>query len=163
MIHEVEGDILLTDAELIAHGVAPDDNFHSGLALELRKRWPAMYNDFRHYCKVHHPKEGTMWAWGGPSHVRVANLLTQGRPDNAGGTPGRATLPNVNHALHALAEHVREEGYRSVAITRIATGPGGLDWEDVKPVVERTLGTLGVPVYVYSTFHAGQKAEEPLA
>ena len=50
MIHEIAGDILLSKAALIAHGIAPMDDFHSGLALALRERWPALYKDFRHYC-----------------------------------------------------------------------------------------------------------------
>ena len=60
MIHEVAGDILLTKAKAIAHGVAPNDYFDSGLALELRKQWPAMVKDFRHYVHQTHPKPGEM-------------------------------------------------------------------------------------------------------
>lgn len=56
MIHEVEGDILLTRAQVIAHGVATNDDFKNGLALALRERWPALYKDFRHYCQTFHPK-----------------------------------------------------------------------------------------------------------
>lgn len=33
MIRYVQGDILLSKAELLAHGVAPNDDFHQGLAL----------------------------------------------------------------------------------------------------------------------------------
>ena len=51
MLIEVSGDILLTGAHAIAHGVAPNDNFHQGLALALREEYPAMYKDFRHYCQ----------------------------------------------------------------------------------------------------------------
>ena len=36
MIQEVSGDILLSKAHAIAHGIAPNDDFHSGLALALR-------------------------------------------------------------------------------------------------------------------------------
>lgn len=35
MIREVAGDILLTRAQVIAHGIAPHDHFDSGLALAL--------------------------------------------------------------------------------------------------------------------------------
>jgi O-acetyl-ADP-ribose deacetylase (regulator of RNase III) len=42
MIKEVSGDILLSKAQVIAHGVAPNDPFHNGLALQLREQWPAM-------------------------------------------------------------------------------------------------------------------------
>lgn len=40
MIYEVSGDILLSEARAIAHGVAPNDNFATGLALSLREHWP---------------------------------------------------------------------------------------------------------------------------
>ena len=42
MLKEVSGDILLTKAEALAHGVAPNDNFANGLALALREQWPAI-------------------------------------------------------------------------------------------------------------------------
>ncbi|MGV2462925.1 UNVERIFIED_CONTAM: Appr-1-p processing protein, partial [Pseudomonas aeruginosa] len=48
MIREVEGDILLSGAQVIAHGIAPQDHFDSGLALALRERWPSMVRDYRH-------------------------------------------------------------------------------------------------------------------
>ncbi len=48
MIYEVSGDILLSEARAIAHGVAPNDNFANRLpALSLREHWPALYKDFR--------------------------------------------------------------------------------------------------------------------
>jgi O-acetyl-ADP-ribose deacetylase (regulator of RNase III) len=47
MIKEVAGDILLSKAGAIAHGVAPHDDFKQGLALSLREHWPGMYKDFR--------------------------------------------------------------------------------------------------------------------
>lgn len=163
MIHEVSGDILLTEAEAIVHGVAPNDDFRQGLALELRKRYPSMYKDFRHYCHVYSPKAGGLWTWGGVDHARIVNLMTQEPPRNHGEHPGRARLEHVNHALHALKKEVEEEGFESIALTRLATGVGGLDWEEVKPLIERVLGDLDIPVYIYAEYQAGQKAEEPAA
>ena len=89
MIQDVEGDILLSEADAIAHGVAPFDHFSNGLALALRERFPAMARDFRHYCQQNHPKPGEVWAWGGVDRdgrgVRILNLMTQepteGRPN----------------------------------------------------------------------------------
>lgn len=162
MIHEVTGDILLSKADAIAHGVAPNDDFKQGLALALRTQWPAMYKDFRHYCKTAGARPGTAWIWGGPGGTRIVNLLTQEGTERHGhGHPGKATLANVNHALRELREVVEKEGLGSVAIPRLATGVGGLDWEDVAPLVREHLGDAGVTVYVYTTFHAGQAADEP--
>ena len=51
VLHKSTGDILMSRDQAIAHGVGPHDNFAQGLALSLRERWPAMYKDFRHYCR----------------------------------------------------------------------------------------------------------------
>lgn len=161
MIYEVKGDILLTEGEAIAHGVAPGDNFSSGLALNLREEWPAMYKDFRHYCQVAHPKPGEVWVWGGPGGKRIVNLLTQDPPAHQGGRPGRATTVYVNHALREFRLVIEKEGFSSVALPRLATGVGGLTWEEVQPLIKQHLGDLAVPVYVYTLFKKGVKAEEP--
>lgn len=166
MIREVTGDILLSKAQVIAHGVAPSDHFDSGLALSLRERWPALAKDFRHYCQQSHPKPGALWAWGGPDaergSVRIVNLMTQEPSERAGGHPGKATLHNVGHALKALAQLARSEGYESIALPRLATGVGGLDWSDVRPLIDKYLGDLGVPVILYVTYQKGIAVDEKL-
>jgi len=164
-IHDVEGDILLSGADAIAHGVAPGDHFDNGLALALRERWPSLAKDFRHHCRLAHPKAGEVWTWSGAGEVggavRIVNLLTQEPAENATGRPGKANVENVGHALRDLAKLARKEGFRSLALPRLATGVGGLDWADVRPLVEKYLGDLGIPVFVYVVYRAGVKASEP--
>ncbi len=161
MLHFVQGDILETRAAAIAHGVAPHDHFDSGLALSLRERWPAMVKDFRHHCHNDNPGPGAAWMWAGAGGTRIINLMTQEAAPRGGGHPGRATLVHVNHALHALRRIIERENLASVALPRIATGVGGLDWSDVKPLLEKVLGDLKTDIYVYETFHAKQQATEP--
>lgn len=152
MIREVEGDILLSKVDAVAHGVAVDDDFKQGLALQLRERWPSLYKDFRHYCQTRSPDEGDIWTWKGPGSFAVINLLTQKPPAAKGQHPGRATLQNVSHCLKKLASDVNEHGYKSLAITKLATGVGGLEWNDVKPLIDQHLGPLKIPVFVYSKY-----------
>ena len=161
MIHEVEGDILLTKAEAIAHGIAANDPMNQGLALSLHERYPAMHKDFHHWCHVSHPKPGDAWVWGGAEGARIVNLLTQEGGYGGDKKPGKATTTNVNHALRALKKIIADEGFASVALPRLATGVGGLDWEEVKPLIESQLGDLDIPIYVYVVFHQGQAAAEP--
>jgi len=162
MIQEVEGDILLTKTGAVAHGVAPHDNFAHGLALALRERWPAMYKDFKHACQVSEPKSGELWTWSGAGGVRIINLLTQEPPSTRGGRPGKATVENVNHCLKALRKTIETEQFTSVALPKLATGVGGLDWKDIKPLIEKHLGDLPIPIVVYSTYHSGVQATEKL-
>ena len=161
MLHEVSGDILMSGAQLIAHGVAPNDHFTNGLALALRERWPAMYKDFRHYCHQAHPRPGELWAWGGPGGVRIVNLLTQDGAHDRGARPGRASTENVNQCLRHLRKLVEEENVQSLALPRLATGVGGLDWSDVEPLIRNHLALVDAEVFVYSRYEPGVKASEP--
>ena len=167
MIKEVSGDILLSKADLLAHGISAHDPFDSGLALALRERWPSLVKDYRHDTHSRAIEAGEIWAWAGVQEGggvrRIVNLVTQ---DTLGqgpaAKPGKATLENVRHALQNLARLVRQEGISSVALPRLATGVGGLEWEQVEPLVAQYLGDVGVPVVVYTTYRKGQQAEEGL-
>jgi len=163
VIHEVAGDILQSRAQVIAHGVAPHDNFGQGLALSLREEWPSLYKDFRHHGQVGAQLAGELWTWASADGRRIVCLFTQEAPETKGGRPGRATLQHVGHALRALRKLAETEGFTSIALPRLATGVGGLEWSDVRPLVEQHLGDLGIPVIVYTTYRAGVAAEEPLA
>jgi len=161
VIHELSGDILYSGAKAIAQGVAPNDDFLHGMALQLRERMPAMYKDFRHFCKIKHPKSGGLWTWMSADGRYIVNLFTHAAAYGHGSKPGQATLSHVNHALHALRAFVKKEKVGSVALPRLACGLTGLEWNEVKPLVDKQLGDLGIPVYIYVTYQKGVKASEP--
>lgn len=160
MIHEVTGDILLSKAEAIAHGIAPNDHFDHGLALALRDKWPSLAKDFRHYSHQCHPKSGEVWMWGA-SGIRIFNLMTQEGEHTHGSKPGKATVANVNHVLKRLRHDLEKEKVKSLAISKLGTGVGGLDWNEVLPLIQTHLGDLAIPIYIYSHFQPGTKASEP--
>lgn len=160
MIHEVTGDILLTKAQAIAHGIAPNDHFDRGLALALREKWPSMAKDFRHYASQTHPKPGELWVWGG-FNVRIFNLLTQEGDLAHGSRPGKASVANVNHCLRRLQHELEKGDITSLALPKLATGVGGLSWDEVHPLLQSHLGGLKIPVFIYTHYQAGVSATEP--
>jgi O-acetyl-ADP-ribose deacetylase (regulator of RNase III) len=161
VIHQVSGDILLSRAQVIAHGVAANDPMKQGLALALHEKYPALHKDFHHWCSQSHPKPGEAWMWGGPGGVRVVNLITQEGGYGHGQRPGPASVKHVRDSLRALAKMAQAEGFTSIALPRLATGVGGLDWAEVRPVIEERMGELTIPVFVYGEYRPGQAASEP--
>jgi len=160
MIKEVSGDILLSKAQAIAHGVAPHDHFDNGLALSLRQDYPSLVKDFRHWCRQTNPDPGGAWIWSGAEGKRIVNLLTQDPSTGHGGHPSSATLHNVSHALRELKKIIQKEDIKSVALPRLASGVGGLRWEHVRDLIFSTFEDSNAQIYIYSTFVKGQAAEE---
>jgi O-acetyl-ADP-ribose deacetylase (regulator of RNase III) len=89
-------------------------------------------------------------------------LLTQEPPAHEGGHPGRAKTAYVNKALHALHKLIEKDGYTSVALPRLATGVGALDWNEVRPLIDAALGGMPIPVFVYTTYQRDVSAAEAL-
>jgi O-acetyl-ADP-ribose deacetylase (regulator of RNase III) len=161
MIYKVEGDIFLSKAQAIAHAVGLDDPMDKGLSLALRNKYPDMQKDFHRWCYQHNTRPGEAWMWNGPNNVRIVNLITHEGMDGRHHHPCKATLNNVRQSLNGLMKLVATEKLNSLALPRLATGVGDLDWDIVGPVVEECLGDLAIPVYVYAVYIPGQSAEEP--
>ena len=160
MIIEVKGDILFSKAQAIVHGVAANDPMTQGLAKSLHEKMPSMHKDFHHWCHQHHPKPGEAWVWTSADGVRIVNLITQEGGYGHGARPGKATVKHVRHALKALCKIAKKEKFTSMAVPALATGVGGLSWDDVKPVIEEQLGAIDIPVYLYTTYIPGRAATE---
>lgn len=162
MIFKVEGDILLSQAQAIVVGVEKNDPMDKCLALELSNKYPTMRKDFHRWCHQHNTKPGEAWLWTGPDKIHIVHLITQESLESPDHLHGKATLNNIRHALSSLVKIITDEKLGSIALPRIATGVGDLDWDDVLPLIENSLGGLGIPVYVYATYIAGKAAVEPV-
>jgi len=160
MIIKVEGDILLSKAQVIAHGVAANDPMSQGLSKSLHEHMPSMHKDFHHWCHQEHRNPGEAWIWTAADGVRIVNLLTQEGGYGHGARPGKATIKNVSHTLKALKKMAIKEQFSSLALPRLATGVGGLNWDDIAPLIEDKLGELDIPVYLYATYIPNQAANE---
>ncbi len=76
------------------------------------------------------------------------------------GHPGKASLSNLERAFKALIKFLEQQKVGSIAIPKLATGVGGLDWREVKDSITKHMGDLDIPVYIYSTFTKGKNASE---
>lgn len=163
MLYQVSGDILLTGADAIAHGIAANDPMNQGLAAALHKNYPAMHKDFHHWCHQEKREPGAAWIWSGAGGARIINLITQegGYGHGAPSKPGKATIGSVKQTLRALNKIIAAEDLASIALPRLATGVGGLDWADVEPLISNQLADSEATFYIYSEYVPGKKAVEP--
>jgi O-acetyl-ADP-ribose deacetylase (regulator of RNase III) len=161
MIYKVEGDILLSKAQVLVHSVGVNDPMDKGLALELRNKYPSLHKDLNRWCHQHDTKPGEAWMWIGKNNTRIVSLITHETKESNDHHYDKATLNNIRHALAALVKMVTVEKLTSLALPKLGNGFGDLDWDDVWPLIENNLDALNIPVYVYVAYHPGQQADEP--
>ena len=152
-VHFLAGDLFLSGAQVLAHGVNCRGRMGAGIAQEFKRRWPRMFKEYRRRCHVGALVPGGMMLWC-ESTPWILNLATQ---DTSGG----ARLDAVDEALASLALNHQELGIRSVAMPQVAAGLGGLDWSQVRAVILARLAASALQVYVYETWVEGLAATEP--
>jgi O-acetyl-ADP-ribose deacetylase (regulator of RNase III) len=63
---------------------------------------------------------------------------------------GKSRIEDIQSGLDALVEEIREHQIHSIAIPPLGSGLGGLDWSEVRPLVERALAKIAdVDVLVF--------------
>ena len=55
---------------------------------------------------------------------------------------------------------IEKENLPSLALPRLATGVGGLEWDQVEPLFQQHLGALTIPIYLYTGYQKGVQAVE---
>lgn len=152
MVRYLEGDLMLSRAQVLAHGVNCRGSMGAGIAVAFKRRFPAMFQEYRRHCQKGILTPGGLFLWKEESPW-VLNLATQAHK-------GRAELPYVREAFAVGAALIDGEGVRTVAMPRIAAGLGGLAWEEVRPILEEAFHPLPARVFVYDRFFKGKKGDE---
>ena len=160
MIYEVEGDLLLSRAQVLVQGVASGDPMNRGFARKLHEKYPGMVTAYNAWCEEAGPEPGQIWLWNESDKATIANLVTHDGSDD----PAHAGHPDkiaINRCFRALAHMATEQRFKSIAMPKIGVGPHGLDWREVLGMMDSQLGTLLIPIFVYTVDLDGQVGSEP--
>lgn len=141
-----KGDIWNSGAPAIAHGVNCVGVMGGGVALQVRSRYPDLYDKYRSLCAEGFLLPGDVFIWSPLKQglPLVINLATQ--LDLNG-----ASLQWVNDSLRQL--RLLCEGqpnqYQHIAMPQIGAGIGGLVWEDVAKLIELWFATSDTHIEVF--------------
>ncbi|MEU7994031.1 macro domain-containing protein [Micromonospora sp. NPDC049060] len=147
MISIRHGDLLDADVEALVNPVNTVGVMGKGLALAFKRAHPANFTAYRAACAAGTVRLGRMFVYdsGTPGrHRYVVNFPTKGHWRS----PSR--LADIESGLPDLVRVLRDNRIGSVAVPALGCGNGGLDWADVRPLVETALAELpGVQVCLY--------------
>jgi O-acetyl-ADP-ribose deacetylase (regulator of RNase III) len=152
-IHYLRGDLFLSRAQTLAHGVNCRGRMGAGIAVEFRRRAPEMFQEYRRRCHHQLLRPGDLFLWTSTTPW-ILNMATQA-------ASGGAVEGYLEQCLRRLAAEYDDLGITSLAMPRIAAGLGGLPWETVRYWLQQLLGDLPIAIYVYDEFVEGLQVHEP--
>lgn len=113
----------------------------AGLAKIFKDKFPDMFADYKKRCKKKAVKLGEPYLW--KSSPDILNFPTKYHWRNP------SSLSDIKEGLDFLAANAERWGIRSLAIPALGCGLGGLQWKEVLPLIEATLGPLQIPIKIY--------------
>jgi O-acetyl-ADP-ribose deacetylase (regulator of RNase III) len=113
-----------------------------GVALQCKQRYPGWFREYRASCR-----DGLLWLSHPVLHDGLVPQIISLPTKDDWRRP--AWLFGVEMGLIGLVGLCERCGVDHLAMPRLGCGVGGLDWEEVRPLMEEYLSRLPGEVWVY--------------
>lgn len=151
------GDILKADVQALVNTVNCVAVMGRGVALQFKNRFPANFKAYKAACDKGEVQPGRMMVYDlGPlnSPRWIINFPTKRH------WKGKSRIEDIEAGLAALRAEIASRGIASIALPPLGCGLGGLDWSEVRPMIEAALGSMpGLRVVVFEPAGAPAAAE----
>lgn len=114
----------------------------AGLALECQLRFPEMYQDYVERCKRKAVKVGRPYLYRGYRTPWIMNFPTKSHWKYP------SKIEWIQQGLYYFRQNYDRGRITSIAFPKLGCENGGLNWDDVKAVIEATLQDINIDVYI---------------
>ena len=136
MIESASGDILKADVDALVNPVNCEGETGRGLALQFKIRFPENFDAYYEACRNQEVRLGEMLVHDYGSRHRPRYIINFPIKNH---WRDQTTIESVEAGLADLAKVVEDRSIMSLAMPPIGCGPGGLDWKEVRPILEKRL------------------------
>jgi O-acetyl-ADP-ribose deacetylase (regulator of RNase III) len=151
MVRVLSGDLFESKAQTLVNTVNCVGVMGKGIALEFKKRFPEMYEDYVARCAAKRVRLGEPYLFRGPMPPWILNFPTKDHWRSV------SRLSDILVGLGYLERYCREWGIESLAVPALGCGEGQLEWQVVGPALYDHLSRLRIPVELYTPH--GTKAQ----
>jgi O-acetyl-ADP-ribose deacetylase (regulator of RNase III) len=114
----------------------------AGIAKQFKDRYPSMFSRYAKVCAEGQMKPGMIYPWRASDHL-ILNVSTKDDWRN------NSRIKWIEAILERIVSNYQRLGITSIAMTKLGCGLGGLDWNDVGPLVVAALRDLPILVEIY--------------
>ncbi len=139
MIERTLGNLLVAHAEALVNTVNCEGFMGKGIALQFKKAFPGNFSAYARACHAGDVTPGRMFIVSTGSAIPpkyIVNFPTKRH------WRSKSKLEDIESGLRALVSDVRRLGVKSIAIPPLGCGHGGLDWKDVRPLIEHAFAAV---------------------
>jgi O-acetyl-ADP-ribose deacetylase (regulator of RNase III) len=147
------GNLFNSKAQTLVNTVNCAGVMGKGVALEFKKRFPEMFEEYHTQCLNGRVMPGVLIVYK-KSNPWVLNFPTKEH------WKGKSKLTYINQGLQALKTNYQVWNITSLAMPALGCGLGGLDWQDVRPLIEKYLADVEMDIEVYEPGSSVTKKEE---
>ena len=160
MIHKATGNLLQAEAEALVNTVNCVGFMGKGIALQFKQAWPENFEAYAKACKGGEVRPGRMFIWETGRMVNPKFIINFPTKRD---WRGKSRIEDIKSGLRALIADVRTLGIRSIAVPPLGCGNGGLDWREVRPLIEAAFAEApSVEVFLYSPEGAPEPRAMPI-
>ena len=138
-----QGDILGSNAQTLINTVNCQGVMGKGIALAFKKRYPEMFAEYKKRCRKGDVQVGKPYLYKIDARRWIVNFPTKDHWQN------KSRIEYIRDGLRYLAEKITEWGITSLAVPPLGCGNGGLNWNEVYPLIEQYLRPLPIALEVY--------------
>lgn len=139
MITYRQGNLIEADVEAVVNTVNTVGAMGRGIALMFKERYPDNFRAYAAACRAGEVQIGRMFVTA-TSELSGPRWIINFPTKQHWRHPSRPEW--IEAGLNDLVRVVREKGIRSLALPPLGCGNGGLDWRDVRPLIEEALAGL---------------------
>jgi O-acetyl-ADP-ribose deacetylase (regulator of RNase III) len=104
-----------------------------GIALQFKNKWPANFTAYAAACKAGQVRPGRMLVFDSGGLVKPNFIINFPTKDH---WRGSSKIDFIRDGLVDLVAQVKRLRIRSIAVPPLGCGNGGLNWADVRPLIE---------------------------
>lgn len=157
MIEYKNGDILREDVEAIVNTVNCVGIMGRGLALQFKNKFPQNFKEYQLACTNKEVQLGKMFVHQTGQLINpkyIINFPTKGHWKQ------NSKIEDISNGLDDLITIIEKYSIKSIAIPPLGSGLGGLDWNQVKKLIEEKLKNINCTVILFEPLE--QKIEKSI-